>query len=347
MCPTGWFIPTAEGPDYMSETLGEVHIMGELKVDGVVTHHRGAPRRERAQGTPRWKPSSPAAASRTSAPGSYAAWAATRGFVVERRRRSPDHGARIGGMTIQNIASAGNVPTMIRPSASPARSADVGRPHRTDHGTAAEDASAGRDEHRDETKTGTDAARDTPTTSSASVTHEHREQPGDRPVADGTRGACRRAAGRAITPRRLASATRGRRPIAARAHASSDRADRPGPRSRAVLVDHRDREQQVEHDHEHRERREPVLGDDGPRGAKVRDAGSGRSRCMRSHAPVGASAGPRGSAHGAPRNRATTSVGRRGTAALLEHVARDLVAAARLAHVGAATRACSGRPTSA
>jgi hypothetical protein len=34
MCPTGWFIPTAEGPGYMQETLGEVHIMGELKVDG-------------------------------------------------------------------------------------------------------------------------------------------------------------------------------------------------------------------------------------------------------------------------------------------------------------------------
>jgi 2-oxoglutarate ferredoxin oxidoreductase subunit beta len=36
MCPTGWFIPTAEGPGYMNETLGEVHIMGELKVDGRV-----------------------------------------------------------------------------------------------------------------------------------------------------------------------------------------------------------------------------------------------------------------------------------------------------------------------
>ena len=36
MCPTGWFIPTLEGPQYMTETLGEVHIMGELKVDGVV-----------------------------------------------------------------------------------------------------------------------------------------------------------------------------------------------------------------------------------------------------------------------------------------------------------------------
>jgi 2-oxoglutarate ferredoxin oxidoreductase subunit beta len=36
MCPTGWFIPTAEGPGYMQETLGEVHIMGELKADGRV-----------------------------------------------------------------------------------------------------------------------------------------------------------------------------------------------------------------------------------------------------------------------------------------------------------------------
>jgi 2-oxoglutarate ferredoxin oxidoreductase subunit beta len=36
MCPTGWFIPTPEGPGYMQETLGEVHVMGELKVDGTV-----------------------------------------------------------------------------------------------------------------------------------------------------------------------------------------------------------------------------------------------------------------------------------------------------------------------
>jgi 2-oxoglutarate ferredoxin oxidoreductase subunit beta len=36
MCPTGWFIPTADGPGYMNETLGEVHVMGELKVDGRV-----------------------------------------------------------------------------------------------------------------------------------------------------------------------------------------------------------------------------------------------------------------------------------------------------------------------
>lgn len=36
MCPTGWFIPTREGPDYLAETLGNVHIMGELKADGVI-----------------------------------------------------------------------------------------------------------------------------------------------------------------------------------------------------------------------------------------------------------------------------------------------------------------------
>ena len=34
MCPTGWFVPTADGPGYMQETLGEVHVMGELKADG-------------------------------------------------------------------------------------------------------------------------------------------------------------------------------------------------------------------------------------------------------------------------------------------------------------------------
>ena len=36
MCPTGWFIPTGEGPDYLDQTMGEVHVMGELKVDGRV-----------------------------------------------------------------------------------------------------------------------------------------------------------------------------------------------------------------------------------------------------------------------------------------------------------------------
>ena len=31
MCPTGWFVPAATGPSYMDETLGQVHVMGELK----------------------------------------------------------------------------------------------------------------------------------------------------------------------------------------------------------------------------------------------------------------------------------------------------------------------------
>jgi 2-oxoglutarate ferredoxin oxidoreductase subunit beta len=34
MCPTGWFIPVLDAPDYMDDTLGSVHVMGELKVDG-------------------------------------------------------------------------------------------------------------------------------------------------------------------------------------------------------------------------------------------------------------------------------------------------------------------------
>lgn len=31
MCPTGWFIPAPEGPDYMHNTMGQVHRFGELK----------------------------------------------------------------------------------------------------------------------------------------------------------------------------------------------------------------------------------------------------------------------------------------------------------------------------
>jgi 2-oxoglutarate ferredoxin oxidoreductase subunit beta len=31
MCPTGWFVPTAEGPGYMDKVLGTVHVTGELK----------------------------------------------------------------------------------------------------------------------------------------------------------------------------------------------------------------------------------------------------------------------------------------------------------------------------
>lgn len=31
MCPTGWFVPTAEGPGYLDSVLGAVHATGELK----------------------------------------------------------------------------------------------------------------------------------------------------------------------------------------------------------------------------------------------------------------------------------------------------------------------------
>ena len=31
MCPTGWFIPTQEGPDYLDKVLGSVHRLGEFK----------------------------------------------------------------------------------------------------------------------------------------------------------------------------------------------------------------------------------------------------------------------------------------------------------------------------
>jgi 2-oxoglutarate ferredoxin oxidoreductase subunit beta len=34
MCPTGWFVPTAKGPDYLDGVLGAVHATGELKRDG-------------------------------------------------------------------------------------------------------------------------------------------------------------------------------------------------------------------------------------------------------------------------------------------------------------------------
>ena len=34
MCPTGWFIPTADGPGYLDDVLGTVHVTGELKADG-------------------------------------------------------------------------------------------------------------------------------------------------------------------------------------------------------------------------------------------------------------------------------------------------------------------------
>jgi 2-oxoglutarate ferredoxin oxidoreductase subunit beta len=31
MCPTGWFVPTADGPGYLDQVLGAVHATGELK----------------------------------------------------------------------------------------------------------------------------------------------------------------------------------------------------------------------------------------------------------------------------------------------------------------------------
>ncbi len=34
MCPTGWFVPTAEGPRYMDQVLGSIHATGELKARG-------------------------------------------------------------------------------------------------------------------------------------------------------------------------------------------------------------------------------------------------------------------------------------------------------------------------
>jgi 2-oxoglutarate ferredoxin oxidoreductase subunit beta len=34
MCPTGWFVPTAEGPGYMERVLGAAQATGELKVRG-------------------------------------------------------------------------------------------------------------------------------------------------------------------------------------------------------------------------------------------------------------------------------------------------------------------------
>lgn len=34
MCPTGWFVATPAGPDYLARVLGDVHVVGELKRDG-------------------------------------------------------------------------------------------------------------------------------------------------------------------------------------------------------------------------------------------------------------------------------------------------------------------------
>jgi len=36
MCPTGWFIPTAEGPDYLNDVLAPIHRLRELKAGGIL-----------------------------------------------------------------------------------------------------------------------------------------------------------------------------------------------------------------------------------------------------------------------------------------------------------------------
>jgi 2-oxoglutarate ferredoxin oxidoreductase subunit beta len=51
MCPTGWFVPTAQGPEYMASVLGAVHVTGELKRDGVYTS--SAEHRVRVAAAPR------------------------------------------------------------------------------------------------------------------------------------------------------------------------------------------------------------------------------------------------------------------------------------------------------
>jgi 2-oxoglutarate ferredoxin oxidoreductase subunit beta len=35
MCPTGWFVPTSEGPDYLSQSMQPVYPLGVLKSPGV------------------------------------------------------------------------------------------------------------------------------------------------------------------------------------------------------------------------------------------------------------------------------------------------------------------------
>ncbi len=34
MCPTGWFVPTAEGPGYLDAVMTPIHTLGELKTGG-------------------------------------------------------------------------------------------------------------------------------------------------------------------------------------------------------------------------------------------------------------------------------------------------------------------------
>lgn len=55
MCPTGWFIPTAEGPGYLENVLAPVHAIGELKVDGQLQNSTDD-LRERAERRTRARP---------------------------------------------------------------------------------------------------------------------------------------------------------------------------------------------------------------------------------------------------------------------------------------------------
>ena len=43
MCPTGWFIPTAEGPGYLDDVMGAVHVTGEWKRDGQLMQQAAEP----------------------------------------------------------------------------------------------------------------------------------------------------------------------------------------------------------------------------------------------------------------------------------------------------------------
>lgn len=45
MCPTGWFVPTAKGPEYLDEQLGAVREVGEIKKDGVLIERKPSPTR--------------------------------------------------------------------------------------------------------------------------------------------------------------------------------------------------------------------------------------------------------------------------------------------------------------
>jgi 2-oxoglutarate ferredoxin oxidoreductase subunit beta len=42
MCPTGWFVPTAEGPGYLDSQLGAIHEVGELKRDGMLVDEKSS-----------------------------------------------------------------------------------------------------------------------------------------------------------------------------------------------------------------------------------------------------------------------------------------------------------------